>query len=166
MKTKQTTHLIGKGGVGLVMFHLARLNHEFMPTSDSSHCGDLWAEFDGKREAIEVKTSTNGFWTVRLNQADRVEKFAFVNLKSAGCWLISKDRILAEHRESTQRESGFFRVNTRIVETIADTALHRSAPSPVLALPKPKRPAHITGKWTVVRKRLASGEEKVYRYPR
>lgn len=165
MAGRQTTNLIGKGGVGLVMFHMARLNHEFTPTTESSNHGDLWVEFDGKKESVEVKTSNLGYWTVRFPQAKIVDRFVFVNLASAGVWMISSEKLLSSLNQCDVESGKQVRITTNFIEKVADSALHRIAPPP-LALPKRKRPTHITGKWTVVRKRLASGEEKVYRYPR
>lgn len=165
MESTQTTQLIGKGGVGLVMFHLARMNHEFVATTDRSDVGDLWVRLDGRLQALEVKSSRTDAWTVRYDQAARVDWFAFVNISTAGAWLVRKDRVLEECRGKRQASPISCRLSGLSIARSAEMALHTMAPA-VVPPPKANRPDHVTGKWTIVRKRLASGVEKVYRYPR
>lgn len=158
-----SSSLIGKAGVGLVMFHLGRLGYEFTQTTDSSRHGDLWVMFDSGPEVVEVKTVHATSWPVRRLQAQRVARFAFVSIEEGECWLADAALVLTliGAKEATA-------VGRQTLKAAGARPLHRGIP-----LPCPKRPTAeelvLAGEevqWRTVRARLADGSVKEYRYPR
>ena len=91
--TKRSNHLVGKGGVGLVMYHLARNGIEFTETHSSSDKGDLWVLAGKEVRIVEIKSTTSKAWNVRLPQIARSHYFAMVNLISARVWILPGDEL-------------------------------------------------------------------------
>lgn len=160
------SELIGKGGVGLVMFHLARRGMEFMPTSGNSHMGDLWVKMPEGLKIFEVKTSTGSAWNVKISQAERVDYFAFVTLNEGEVWIAEKPDVVSK---STRQIGNHDRaiITRNSVEAIGH-AWHKSMP-PVIPSPHVRRvlPKAVPGAKgnRIVKKRLSDGTVKVYEYP-
>ena len=82
--------IIGKGGVALVCYHLARCGHDFILTTENSASGDIWADVKGTRVAVEVKTSMKrAAWRIGLKQVKAVDFCVFVALLSASCFVLT-----------------------------------------------------------------------------
>src|SRR5690242_10082429 len=69
-RTKIPAALVGRGGVALVMYHLARLGIEFTQTAKDSNEADLWVKLpSGPIVTVEVKTASLGMgWPVKSAQ--------------------------------------------------------------------------------------------------
>lgn len=158
-----TANLIGKAGVGLAMFHLARLGHEFVMTSTCSHAGDLWVDFGNGPETVEVKTTARPQWSLRRDQTNRVKWVILVNISDADCWLLPVSALGGGWRKT---EKDNLLVLGKNLLSLGAKSLHASAPS-ILRIAKPTRPIRTgTRKPRMVKKVLASGEVKYYEYPR
>ena len=164
MKTAKTDishHLMGKAGVGLLMFHFGRLGYEFTQTSEGSHAGDLWVDFGQGPEAVEIKATRLPRWGLRSLQTSRVRWVAFVNLTDADCWLLPAAKIL-QVRAST---ADGFQITGAQVIAMGAQGLHHAAPVLSDAAKKPPaKPREKSGKVRRVKKKLASGEIKIYEY--
>jgi hypothetical protein len=158
-KTNAAAHLLGKAGVGLVMFHFGRLGHEFTLTNEGSLAGDIWVDFGAGPEAVEVKSTWQQKWALRRKQAERVKWFALVNLSDGDCWLIRSADILAgwENVAAPLTVTG-----KRIIEMGA-RGLHHAAPV-LSAAAKGAAPRTRRGGIRRVKKRLADGSIKIYEY--
>lgn len=91
---KISNELVGKGGVGLVIFNLALRGIEFTETSKNSQHGDIWANFEGRGiTKIEVKTATTDRWRINREQVNGVDLYALVNLPMAKVWIVDAIKI-------------------------------------------------------------------------
>lgn len=82
--------LTGRGGIGLVCFHLARRRIEFVVMPDRCASGDIWAQVDGRKFGIEVKTSHRlAAWQIKKSQLAAVEHYVLVALDSARCFILT-----------------------------------------------------------------------------
>lgn len=87
---KRGSYLTGKGGVGLVTFHLARMRVEFAVTSDHCPFGDIWIDVDGRKFGIEVKTSGHGqYWHINRNQTKAADFYCLVDMRDAKCYVLT-----------------------------------------------------------------------------
>lgn len=152
--------LVGKGGVGLAMFHLARLGFEFVPTTGHSAHGDLWVRFEDAPEAVEVKTTRGGSWNLRPDQLARVSRVIFVDMDDGCCWMALASNIAAF---CSTRKS--MHLHWRHMAAIAAEAWHKAIPK--VCPPKDQKLAPVTigakGNRRV-KKTLADGTVRVYEY--
>jgi hypothetical protein len=173
MKTiaKRPNNLIGKGGVGLVMFYLARQGIEFVLTSDRSDQGDMWIDGPGGVLKAEIKTSTKEAWPVRIEQARRVDVFFFVHLLRGECWVLSSECVRSAIRAET-RSSDTVTLTIKQIKQFSEgdmspLVLHPSGGryrAEVRARAVQLNPESVSTR--TVRRKLASGEMKEYRYHR
>jgi hypothetical protein len=163
----RSLRLIERGGIGLVMFHLAREGLEFALTGDCSDRGDIWVRSpSGQFMALEVKTSVKKSWHIKKAQIARVDIYALVSLDDATVFIFSSNdmrRLAADHGKARDEAVVVLASNTLPRE--AERAWHLLKADPAPARPKATpRPRLATLR--VVRKRLASGEIREYHYPR
>lgn len=156
-KPQLSQRLTGKAGVGLASFHLARLGHDFVLTNDNCDHGDIWARFGDKLEVIEVKTTARDVWSVSRAQHSKVAWYVFVNITDADCWLLPSSALLPKFGATTAKSIVFL---AREVMAMDATPLHRAVPG----LCVPARPPRKASGFRRVKKRLATGEVKIYEY--
>ena len=152
--------LVGKGGVGLAMFHLARLGFEFVATTGHSANGDLWVRFGDAPEAVEVKTTRGGSWNLRPDQLSRVSRVVFVDMDDGSCWMAHAKDIATFC--STRKSMCF---HWRHMDAIKAEAWHKAMPKvcpPKRAKATPVTPGALGNRR--VRKTLADGTVRVYEY--
>jgi hypothetical protein len=156
---KVPSSLIGRGGLGLAMFHLARLGYEFVPTIGHSAEGDLWVRFGEALESVEVKTTRTGTWSIRAAQLARVSKVIFVDMEDGCCWIAGSAEV-RRNAGPTQTIA----VTPPQLDRMGATAWHKAIPK---VCPNPQVMKAIPGAKgnRVVRNRLADGTVKVYEYP-
>jgi hypothetical protein len=153
--------LIGKAGVGLACFHLARRGHDFVLTTDNSLDGDLWVNFDGGMERVEVKATTRLGWNLRAKQLARVSRVIFADIQDGECWLASAVDVL---RTMRGRAEGV--ITRKQVEALGAAAWHKDTYRLVPRNPKAIRGApSANAKPRKVKKVLADGTTKIYFYP-
>lgn len=169
-KGKSGTQLTGRGGVGLVIFHLARLRFEFSETPFNSDAGDLWVQCrDGTIIAVEVKTTTTGSWHIRRGQLFCASIFAFVHLRTARVAIMTAREVQELLREVKQPLSrDHFSISEFDLPSSSNQAWHLfgAANDASLSISETfcaRRPHRSCTKR--VKKRLASGEIKEYVYP-
>jgi hypothetical protein len=154
MKHGLTRDAIGRAGAALAEFHFLRLGYECVKTPHYSASGDFWVEMDGAPKRVEVKTSMNRNWVIRRKQIEAVDFCLFIALTEACAWLVSKEAILAklEGRDAMS-------VTDRVADLESERRFHheRSFGSVIYTKRKDVRKR-------IVRRRLASGEVKEYRY--
>lgn len=91
---KKRLRLTEQGGVGLVIFHLSRLGHEFVPTPFSSPNGDLWVQLADKKASIEVKTTlSQKAWHIRRDQIGNSEFYCLVHLARGAVFVLHGEEI-------------------------------------------------------------------------
>lgn len=167
METAQTTITpkhIGRAGLSLVCFHLARMGYEFTTTTDNSVAGDIWADLGNGPEVMEVKATLRPAWTLRRCQAARTKWYVLVNVADGDTWLVAAASV-ASLWQNTKKDA--LTLMGRDMPELAQMALHRQAPRlfPESAPPKPrKRRELVSGRIRRVKKRLANGEVKIYEY--
>jgi hypothetical protein len=168
MKTSKTDlhqRHIGKAGLALVSFHLARLGYDFTATTDNSIAGDIWADLGSGPEVVEVKATTRPAWTLRRSQAARTNWYALVNIVDGDAWLVAAPALEARWAGAG---CNALTIVGRELPSLAHIALHHQAPKIVPALPQKKQReprVPIPGRVRQVSKRLADGTVKVYEYP-
>lgn len=82
--------LTERGGIGLVMFHLARLGYEFIVAHDGSASGDLWIQTKSAKISLEVKTTLNQpAWHIRRDQIGAADLYCLVRLSDGLCYLLA-----------------------------------------------------------------------------
>lgn len=95
-KTEALRHLTGRGGVGLVMFFLARKKIDFALTPDRSPLGDIWVSVAGQKYGIEIKTSRDKLsWQVKASQIAKVDFYALVSMDKAQCFILTSEEMRA-----------------------------------------------------------------------
>lgn len=167
---REVRHLTERGGMGLVVFHLARRKIEFALTPERSPLGDIWASVGGRKIGIEVKTCRDVMkWHVRKSQIHRVEYYVLVSMHNARCFVLTA-REMAEIVRNSHVLSGDVHIVSR--EAIDDLALnawgkldgeHTPNLSPGILGPKPDRRTLYSSTRTV-RRKLADGTMKTYTY--
>lgn len=166
--TAPPSNLIGKAGVGLAIFHFARLGFEANVTDFNSSSCDLWVRFPHGIEMVEIKTSIKDLWSLRGCQASIAQWFFFASLKSGAAWLLSGAKVKAMYDEKGKP----FVIPLHQMERIADLCFHRDGPAMVLTPEVAERihqyrttPRQDRAPKTV-RKKLADGTIKLYKYAR
>lgn len=160
-RIERTSRLIEKGGIGLVMYQLARMGFEFTLTSENSDRGDIWVKFGQRAVAIEVKASTHSMWHLRDTQGAHVEFYCFVNIPNARCWILSRSEVLALGNDRRRGEGVYM---LRAPDMPADALGNWGCLVPQTKKGAPR--VARAGKPRVVRRRLATGEVKEYSYVR
>ncbi len=164
---KISTSLIGKAGIGLAMFHLARLGYDFTVTTMNSQDGDLWVRFEGGLEMVEVKSTTTSCFHLRADQLARVIRVVFVVVNDGCCWCLPVEPVKAFVAERGGKHAN---MTPKQVADLGAEAWHklfpRLAPAPKLTGPH-RTPGPVTpgakGNRVVIRK-LADGTIKRYEY--
>ena len=162
------TNLIGKAGVGLAIFHFARLGFEANVTDFNSPSCDLWVRFPSGIEMVEVKTSIRDTWTLRGNQTSIARWIFFASLQSGAAWLLCGEKAAAMFAERGKP----FVIPRRQLDGIADLSFHREGPEMVLTpevVERIRESRKVGGKERrpkIIRKTLASGEVRTYTYAR
>jgi hypothetical protein len=167
---KRTSQLTGRGGVCLVMYHLARLGLDFVETTYNSNNGDLWIRTpSGKVIKAEVKTCSGPSWPLKRKQMGSVDVYFFVQIRDASVWVVSSREmktILGSAISGGDADIGAVVVKKMPPGSRDAWSVLGEFPngSPrVFKRPiKPSKP----GSERVVRRTLATGEIKEYRYPR
>jgi hypothetical protein len=153
--------LIGKAGVGLACFHLARRGYDFVLTTDNSLDGDLWVNFGGSMERVEVKSTTRMGWHLRAKQLKRVSRMVFADVQDGECWMVSACAVLA-----TMRGRAEGTITRKQVEALGAEAWHKEM---YRLLPRAPKIAQlvpsVNGKPRQIKKILADGTTKIYIYP-
>jgi hypothetical protein len=158
MKTHRTTALIGKAALHLACFHLARLGHDFTITRENSKTGDLWVNFGAGIEVVEVKGMTKSAWHLRADQISRVSRVIFVMVDDGACWMVHAPAVIDYLGDKPQRN-----LTIKQAAALGGVAMHKQVGRVAPVRPRPATAA--SGKsGRVVRRRLADGTEKVYRY--
>jgi hypothetical protein len=155
---KLTPRMVEKAGLGLVIWNLARRGIECLPTTENSSQGDLWAKLlDGQMIRIEVKAMTSTGWHIRRGQALRADCFVFVSIHDARCWVLSQEQVALAIAEGSDRGECVVITKAKMPASAADSWSGLSASQP--KQPRSYRSARV------VRKVLADGTTKTYRYP-
>jgi hypothetical protein len=170
----QNTHLTAHGGIGLVIFHLARRRIEFALTPDRSPVGDIWISVDGHKYGIEVKTSRDSFkWQVKKSQIKTVDFYVLVAMRTAECFVLT-----SEEMASIFDHSPLLYGDVRMVERSSVNPATMNAwgrlDGKYAALESVPSTRRIAGSGTslegrarkVVHKKLADGTIKTYTYSR
>lgn len=168
---REVRHLTERGGIGLVIFHLARRKIEFALTLERSPLGDIWASIGDRKISIEVKTCRDAMkWQVRKSQASRVEYYVLVAMDAAKCFVLTSGEMAKILRDAPIIYGDICLVGR---DKIADLALnawgkldgkHSPNLSPGILGPKPIFRAAYKHTRTV-RRKLADGTMKTYTYP-
>lgn len=165
----RTNNLVGKGGVGLVMFYLARQGLEFSVTTDRSDRGDIWIDGPDGILKGEVKTTTKNAWPVRISQISSMDVYFFVHLLRGECWVLKAEDVLALIRPRG-------RLSLTVPLTMSQIRKYPEGDvSPLRLAPLRQRlriqPAEIPQSdprqeavYRAVRRTLATGEVREYRY--
>lgn len=164
MRQKLSTNLIGKAGVGLATYHLARLGFDFTVTTMNSLDGDLWVRFEGGLEMVEVKSSLAAAWHLRAEQLDRVSRVVFVLVDDACCWCLP----VAPLRAFVAERGGKHAVITqKQLAKLRPEEWHKATPRPAPLVVRARKAARMVpgakGNRVVIRT-LADGTVKRYEY--
>lgn len=161
--------LTGRGGIGLVCFHLARRRIEFVVMPDRCASGDVWAQIGSRKFGVEVKTSHKATaWQIKKSQLASVDYYVLVAMDSARCFILTPVE-LASLLVTCPRMYG----DVHILKGNQIPEKHRDAwgridgwasdsDGSALVIVRP-RGARKSAK--VVKKRLANGSIKTYTYP-
>ena len=150
--------------MALAMFHFSRMGIEYTQTTGNSFSGDLWADFGDGPKIIEVKATSRPQWAVRKTQNSRIDYYIFVNTIDTDCWLVESGRV-DELLAKTATNSALV-IGSKLGE-LGAKALHRGVcviSSPLSATTPQDKPK--LRRLHRVKKRLASGEIKIYEYRR
>ena len=171
---KQNKHarnrLTERGGVGLVMFHLARLGLEFVVTYDGSAHGDVWVHTRSGKVGLEVKaTLRQTAWHISRSQVGRSEFYCLVRLDEGLVYVVPSDVVASLIEKATNVYDGIAILSGRTIPKEYRGAWRLLG---VSDLDKPDaldRPQRFPAKWRRhtrrVTRTLASGEVKTYVYP-
>lgn len=157
-------YLTGKGGVGLVMFHLAKLRIEFAVASDNCPFGDIWIHLAGQKIGIEVKTTRRGSdWHVRKSQLGSADFYCFVSMDNASIYVLPHSEVASLVRDAAKVYDGVALISDRALrrESLFDWGCLRGLPQN--EAPRPKRRRYISTR--TVKRVMANGETKIYMYP-
>jgi hypothetical protein len=159
MSNARTTALVGKAALHLACFHLARLGHDFTITREHSNAGDLWVNFGSGIEVVEVKGMTAGTWHLRAAQLEACARVIFVMVDDGACWIAAAADVREAMRGRAQAG-----MTAKALEGVPAVALHKQVGRVVPLRPK-ARPYQAGQKGArTVKKTLADGTVKVYRY--
>jgi hypothetical protein len=173
-----TNRLTERGGVALVCFHLARLGYEYAVTEPACPFGDVWAHINGRKVAIEVKTTRNSpMWWVRRSQLRNVDFYCFVRLNWGHCYVLTAAEALDALAASPNIYEGIASLKDTTVPADSfkgwdrlskTTRLRDKKDLEVRPLRKPGKPGKPKkpGKTErVVRRTMKDGTMREYRYP-
>jgi hypothetical protein len=166
-KVTRAANLIGKGGIGLVMFHLARLGWEFAQTFDNSNKGDIWVHVGDSIVSLEVKSGFANSWIVSKSQLDNVDFYCFVEMNRGICYLLKSSQLKDIIKKTTQKGVELFSFarsampfeaeeNWKILAGSSDLEYTPAAVFRSRKKPAPRRQR--------VKKILADGTVKIYEY--
>lgn len=170
----RSPRLVEKGGLGLVMWNLARRGLDFALTGEGSEHGDIWIRMpDGEIVPVEVKTCTRRAWHIRLDQTQRVKAFILVDLDDRDTWVVPAEQMLEIARNTAAKLSD----NVRIVKASDLPPMEHGRWKELLGAEPGKRkwikpvrtpaPVPVAAQGVkIVRKTLASGEVRLYQYDR
>lgn len=168
--------LTGKGGVALVMFHLARQKIEFAPTQENSHLGDLWISVDGKKYGLEVKTCRSiAKWQIKASQINRVDFYVLVSMETAHCFIFTSEEMTAIVLRAPVIYGDIHLVNKTAFEAPCMNAWSKFSVLAATTIPDIIRGGLVTAPRRIgvenrrpktVRKTLADGTVKTYSYRR
>jgi len=168
---REVRHLTERGGMGLVIFHLARRKIEFALTLERSPLGDIWASVGDRKISIEVKTCRNVMkWQVRKSQIHRVEYYVLVSMDTAKCFVLTSREVAGIVQESPVIYGDIHLVSREMVPDLALNAWEKldgeRTPnlSPGILGPQPI-PRALYKHTRTVRRKLADGTLKTYTYP-
>jgi len=162
--------LTGRGGIGLVCYHLARRRIEFVVMPDRCASGDIWAQIGGRKFGIEVKTSHRAAaWQIKKSQLAAVEHYVLVAMDSARCFILTPAELadilatcpciygdvhmLKANQIPEKHRDAWGRLDGRSLDNDGRSLVVVRARG---GLKKPK----------VVKKKLADGSIKIYQYER
>lgn len=170
-RTKIPSALVGRGGVALVMYHLARLGIEFTQTAKDSNEADLWVKLpSGPIVTVEVKTASIGMgWPVKSAQLVRSEVYVFVDLRGACVWIMRTPDLRKVIAGTKQRATnGVYSLTLKMMPPETENAWQVFSQidgwARVSVVKRPKRPSRRKTD-RIIRKTLADGTIKEYRYP-
>jgi len=162
--------LTGRGGIGLVCYHLARRRIEFVVMPDLCASGDIWAQVDNRKFGIEVKTSFRASaWQIKKSQLAAVEHYVLVAMDSARCFILTPGE-LSGILDTCPRMYG----DVHMVKASQIPDKHRDAWGRIDGRSKDtygRNMIIVTARGSrkspkTVRKTLADGSVKTYTYPR
>ena len=154
--------MIGKGGVGLVVYHLAKRRIEFAITSDHCPSGDIWIEVAGKKSGIEVKTCRKGrAWHVNRRQVGAAEFYCLVSFETAACFVVTGQEMAVAAADAPNAYRGIALVSDHHLPAASFNAWEKLTGRPEKT---PRQPIRYTSTRRVTR-RMKDGSTKVYEYP-
>lgn len=161
-RRKPSPKLTAAGGLALVEFQLARRGAEFARTMPGSNHGDIWADCDGHKISIEVKTTfESSAWHIRRNQHG-ADFYCLVSLDDACCYVLRTDEVQQILQSASDMFSGVALVKRQVLPPDAFEGWARMGFGKMAHIPKE---SHVARKKTV-RHKLANGEIRTYSYPK
>lgn len=159
-------YMIGRGGVGLVMYHLAKRRIEFALTPDTSPLGDVWIDVAGTKAGVEVKTSRRGeAWHIKLRQIGAAEFYVLVCLDDATCYVLTSSEMKTAATLCRSIYEGIAALSSRDIPREAIDGWHKLSGTDAPKRKK-RRSYSATGKKPRrVTRTLADGRVVVYQYP-
>lgn len=148
-------------------FHLARSGYDWVETERNSPYGDLWLQIGKRKFGLEVKTSKKaGTWRVPLHQIARVDFYCFVQLHNARCYVLPSAEVAKLALATENKIEGTVAVlSDKDIPPDADGAWSILASKKPKEVKAPKKPTVY--KWPrTVKKQLADGTVKEYKYPK
>lgn len=163
-----STHLVGRGGVALVMFHLARLGLEFSETPANSCAGDLWVKtLSGNIIRIEVKTTTGRNLLIRSDQFGQANIYALVDLMFGRLWLLTTEELRDVIATSNQSPTAsIYTISFKKIPKYFENGWQLLGVDwlPVSLFQKPEKKRPVRKSVRIIRHTLASGEVREYHY--
>lgn len=168
-------HLTGRGGIGLVTFHLSRQKIDFAVTPDNSRYGDVWiATPDNRKYGIEVKTCRrDAKWQIKTSQITKVDFYVLVSMDDARCFVLTAAEIDALIPQALRMYGDVYLLHRRLLSVSSQNAWGKLTGAPPMApdvrpvLIRHRAKTFFGGlKPKTVRKTLANGTVRIYKYPR
>lgn len=170
---RQGTHLTGRGGIGLVTFHLARRRIEFAVTADKSPAGDIWISVRGEKYGIEVKTCRDVIkWQIKKSQIKAVDFYVLVAMRTAQCFILTTAEMSYAVSRSPLLYGDVCMVDRASIDPATMNAWDRFdghiASVEIIPNTRPGANKTVALKYAqkTVRKTLADGTVKTYSYDR
>lgn len=139
-RCKPSPKLTAAGGLALVEFQLARRGAEFARTMPGSDHGDLWADCNGHKVAIEIKTTFEASaWHIRRNQSG-ADFYCLVSLDDARCYVLGTDEMQQILQSAPDIYSGVAIVKRQALPTDAFEGWARMGFGKMAHIPKESRP--------------------------
>lgn len=169
MKSKPptTNRLVEKAAIGLCVWQLSRRGFETVLTTTNSHEGDIWVSAPDRRMfRVEVKGSTSTLWNIRRAQCRTADFFLLVSIHTARVYVLSRDEIIGNLPLHYSRGDEVYSVTSKRLPTSSLDDWGAFGPTAAsFSAMRTDEPLLGDGRTRTVKKRLADGTIKVYRYP-